>query len=112
MLDPIAASRLVRLLVSIIFVGLTVPAHAADRPFVDPPMLSSRHGELVVHLDTAPGAFWIDGRRFDGMLYNGAYMPPIWRVRPGETRWSSSQRYAATVSSTGPDIRGSLLRRQ
>jgi suppressor of ftsI len=85
MLDPIAASRLVRLLLSIIVVGLTVPALAADRPFVDPPMLSSREGRLVVHLDPAPGAFWIDGRRFDGMLYNGAYIPPIWRLRPGDT---------------------------
>ena len=84
MLDPRAASRLCRLLVSIILVGLTVPALAADRPFVDPPMLSSSHGQLVVPLDTAPGAFWIDGRRFDGLLYNGAYIPPVWRVRPGD----------------------------
>jgi suppressor of ftsI len=52
---------------------------------VDPPTLSSRHGELVVHLDTAPGAFWIDGRRVDGILYNGADILPSWRVRPGET---------------------------
>jgi len=81
---PIAASRLCRLLVSILVVGLTGPALAADRPFVDPPMLSSSHGQLVVHLDTAPGVFWIDGRRFDGMLYNGAYIPPVWRVRPGD----------------------------
>src|SRR5215813_6914560 len=84
MRDPIAASRLCRLLVSILVVGLTGPALAADRPFVDPPMLSSSPGQLVVHLDTAPWVFWIDGRRFDGMLYNGAYIPPVWRVRPGD----------------------------
>jgi hypothetical protein len=42
MLDPIVASRLFRLLVSIIFVGLAVPALAADRPFMDPPMLFNR----------------------------------------------------------------------
>lgn len=63
LIDPIAASRPFGLLVSSIVVGLTVPALAADRPFLDPPLLSSRHGQLVVHLDTAPGAFWIDGRR-------------------------------------------------
>jgi FtsP/CotA-like multicopper oxidase with cupredoxin domain len=84
MLDPIAASRLFRLLVSSIFVGMPVPTLAADRPFVDPPLPSSCHGRVVVHLDTDPEAFWIDSRRFDGMPYNGAYMLPIWRVCPGD----------------------------
>jgi suppressor of ftsI len=71
--------------VPFIFIGLAVPALAADRPFVDPPMLSSSHGQLVVHLQTALGLFWVDGRRFDGMLYHSAYIPPVWRMRPGDT---------------------------
>ena len=54
-------------------------------PLVDPPVLSSAGGKLAVELEAAPGAFEIAGQHFDGMLYNGVYLPPVWRVRPGDT---------------------------
>ena len=60
-------------------------AQGQDRLFVNPPMLSSRDGRLDVDLVTAPGTYTIDGHQFEGMLYNGAYMPPVWRVRLGDT---------------------------
>src|SRR6516225_10281830 len=51
-----------------------------DRVFANPPMLSSRDGRLDVELVAAPGMYTIDGHQFQGMLYNGAYVPPVWRV--------------------------------
>ena len=54
--------------------------------FANPPMLSSRDGRLDVELVAAPGTYTIDGRQFQGMLYNGAYVQPVWRVRLGSAR--------------------------
>jgi FtsP/CotA-like multicopper oxidase with cupredoxin domain len=48
-------------------------------------MLSSRNGGLAVDLTAAPGSHSIQGRSYPGMLYNGAYVPPVWRVQPGDT---------------------------
>jgi FtsP/CotA-like multicopper oxidase with cupredoxin domain len=48
-------------------------------------MLSSRDGRLDVDLVVAPATYTIDGHQFHGMLYNGAYIPPVWRVRSGDT---------------------------
>ena len=56
-----------------------------DRVFANPPMLSSRDGRLDVELVAAPGMYAIDGHQFQGMLYNGAFVPPVWRVRLGDT---------------------------
>ena len=56
-----------------------------DRVFANPPMLSSRDGRLDVELVAAPGMYTIDGHQFQGMLYNGAFVPPVWRVRLGDT---------------------------
>jgi FtsP/CotA-like multicopper oxidase with cupredoxin domain len=50
-----------------------------------PHVLVSRHGELHVDLTAAPGEYIIDGERFEGMLYNDAYIPPVWRLKPGDT---------------------------
>jgi hypothetical protein len=43
------------------------PVPAADHAFVAP-RCSSTHGRLVVHLDAAPGAFKVDGARFEAAL--------------------------------------------
>ena len=61
------------------------PAQSQDRVFANPPMLSSRDGRLDVELVAAPGTYTIDGHQFQGMLYNGAYLPPVWRVRSGDS---------------------------
>jgi len=61
------------------------PAQSQDRVFANLPMLSSRDGRLDVELVAAPGTYTIDGHQFQGMLYNGAYVPPVWRVRLGDS---------------------------
>jgi suppressor of ftsI len=60
-------------------------ARGEHHVFANPPMLSSRDGRLDVDLVSAPGTYTIDGHEFQGMLYNGAYLPQVWRVRPGDT---------------------------
>jgi suppressor of ftsI len=54
------------------------------QPLVEPSVLRSSHGQLVVELEAAPGTHLLDGRRLDGMFYNGSYLPELWRVRPGD----------------------------
>lgn len=53
--------------------------------FANPPMLSSRDGRLDIDLVAAPDTYTLNGRSFQGMLYNGAYITPVWRVRPGDS---------------------------
>jgi hypothetical protein len=52
----------------------------AGAPLFEPPVLASHAGRLTVDLDAAPGSFAIGGEQFTGMLYDGAYIPPVWRV--------------------------------
>jgi FtsP/CotA-like multicopper oxidase with cupredoxin domain len=59
------------------------PRHAHPI-FANPPMIVSRKGRLDVDLVAAPATYAIDDHRFQGMLYNGRYIPAIWRVRPGD----------------------------
>jgi FtsP/CotA-like multicopper oxidase with cupredoxin domain len=56
----------------------------AGGALVEPPVLASRAGRLTVELDAAPGSFAIGGEQFTGMLYDGAYIPPVWRVGAGD----------------------------
>ena len=51
--------------------------------FANPVMLSSDDGKLHVDLVAASATYTIGGHRFEGMLYNGQYMPPVWRLRSG-----------------------------
>jgi FtsP/CotA-like multicopper oxidase with cupredoxin domain len=60
-------------------------AQSQYRVFANPPMLSSRDGRLDVDLVASPGPYTINGHQFQGVLYNGAYIPPVWRVRLGDT---------------------------
>ena len=60
-------------------------AQSQDHVFANPPMLSSRDGRLDVDLVASPGPYTINGHQFQGVLYNGAYIPPVWRVRLGDT---------------------------
>jgi FtsP/CotA-like multicopper oxidase with cupredoxin domain len=61
-----------------------VSARAAAGELVDPPTLRSANGRLLVQLSAAPAPIIIGEHRFDGMLYNGAYIPELWRVGPGD----------------------------
>jgi FtsP/CotA-like multicopper oxidase with cupredoxin domain len=47
-------------------------------------MLYSRHGELHVDLVAAPAAYTLGDQQFQGMLYNGQYLPPVWRLQSGD----------------------------
>jgi suppressor of ftsI len=72
--------------------------HPQEHTFANPPMLYSRDGHLHVDLAAAPATCTIAGHQFQGMLYNGVpstrgvrvlgwngqYMPPVWRLRPGD----------------------------
>jgi FtsP/CotA-like multicopper oxidase with cupredoxin domain len=53
--------------------------------FANPPMISSRDGKLHVDLVAAPATYTIGAHVFQGMLYNGQYVPPVWRLRSGDT---------------------------
>ena len=50
-----------------------------------PPALVRRNGRLHVDLTAAPGSYTISGERFAGMLYDDACIPPVWRLKPGDT---------------------------
>lgn len=54
-------------------------------PLPEVPSLRSHDHQLVVHLTAAPGKHSIAGQTFEGMLYNGAYVPDVWRLRGGDT---------------------------
>jgi suppressor of ftsI len=53
-------------------------------PFANPVTLTSRDGKLDVDLVAADASYTIEGHHFQGMVYNGQYMPAIWRVRAGD----------------------------
>lgn len=60
-------------------------SNEATHSFANPPTLASRDGKLHVDLVAAPATYTIDGHQFQGMLYNGEYLPPVWRVLAGDT---------------------------
>lgn len=62
-----------------------IDATIQNPSLVLPPELASAEGKLTVKLLAAPGKFEIADQQFEGMLYNGAYLPPVWRVQPGDT---------------------------
>jgi FtsP/CotA-like multicopper oxidase with cupredoxin domain len=41
--------------------------------------------QLRVDLTAGRSEFTIGGEQFQGMLYNHAYIPPVWRLEPGDT---------------------------
>jgi len=52
--------------------------------FREPPVIASRHGELNVTLTAAEVAVNIGGTRVTAGVYDGSYIPPTLRVRPGD----------------------------
>src|SRR5262245_3020720 len=67
------------------FANDEVALPAPGQPLATPPVLVRRHGQLHVDLTAAPGEYVIGGERFQGMLYNDSYIPPVWRLKPGDT---------------------------
>jgi FtsP/CotA-like multicopper oxidase with cupredoxin domain len=65
--------------------GRVSRADDAASGFANPPMLSSRDGQLHVDLTAALATYTINGHQFQGMLYNGSYMPSVWRLHAGDS---------------------------
>ncbi|WP_246799313.1 multicopper oxidase family protein [Bradyrhizobium sp. CCBAU 51753] len=61
------------------------PKTPAPEPLIQPPEISSANGMLDTAIAAAPGQVQLGDRAFAGLLYNGAYVPPILRVRLGDT---------------------------
>jgi FtsP/CotA-like multicopper oxidase with cupredoxin domain len=57
----------------------------AAETFRQPPAVASRAGVLRMSLAPGPATVNVAGRRVVLMAYNGAYIPPTLRVRPGDT---------------------------
>ena len=53
-------------------------------PFYDPPVVSSVNGVLNADLTAAAQRVTISGKTVNARVYNGAFMPPVLRVRPGD----------------------------
>ena len=77
------SSTLCLVIVSVVLAAAL--AGAAPPPFANPPELASVGGQLTGTLTVAPGEVEIAGKRFTTTLYDGAYMPPVLRVQPGDT---------------------------
>jgi len=60
-------------------------AAGAQQPLIQPSEIRSKDGVLKVALSAAPGRVQLGDFAFPGLLYNGAYMPPLLRVRLGDT---------------------------
>ncbi len=78
------SARVVLLSTAIICSCACTPRDGIGQPFANPVMLASHDGKLHVDLVAAPAAYTIGGHQFEGMLYNRRYMPPVWRLRPGD----------------------------
>jgi suppressor of ftsI len=53
--------------------------------FRNPPELRSENGLLQTRLEIASATLEIAGQRVTTTVYNGLYMPPVLRLRPGDT---------------------------
>ena len=57
----------------------------ASEMFREPPVVESRAGVLRTSLTAAPSLVRVAGRDATLMVYNGSYIPPTLRARPGDT---------------------------
>jgi FtsP/CotA-like multicopper oxidase with cupredoxin domain len=64
--------------------GVLAQRDALGPPLASPQVLTSANGVLALQLDAAAGTYEVAGQRFEGRLYNGAYIPPFLRLRPGD----------------------------
>src|SRR4051794_41010782 len=61
-------------------------ADAAQRqPLIQPSEIRSENGVLKATITAAPGRVQLGDFAFPGLLYNGAYLPPLLRPRLGDT---------------------------
>jgi FtsP/CotA-like multicopper oxidase with cupredoxin domain len=55
------------------------------RPLIQPAEIRSENGILKATITAAPGRVQLGDFAFPGLLYNGAYLPPLLRPRLGDT---------------------------
>ena len=77
-------THLIALSIAVVCMYACTPRSGTGQPFANPVMLTSRDGKLHVNLVPADAAYTIGGHQFQGMLYNGRYMPSAWRLRSGD----------------------------
>ena len=77
-------TRLISLYFAIVCACAVGQSNNVNHSFANPRMLTSRDGKLQVDLFAAPATYTVDGHQFQGMLYNGDYLPPVWRLRSGD----------------------------
>ena len=53
--------------------------------FQNPPEIKSVNGELRTTFSVAAATFKVDGQTVTSAVYNGKYIPPVLRLRPGDT---------------------------
>ena len=53
--------------------------------FQNPPEIKSVNGELRTTFSVAAATFQVDGQTVTSAVYNGKYIPPVLRLRPGDT---------------------------
>src|SRR5712692_951789 len=60
-------------------------ASTAREPLLQPSEIRSQNGVLNTALTAAPGRVQLGDFAFPGLLYNASYVPPLLRVRLGDT---------------------------
>jgi suppressor of ftsI len=90
-----------------------MPDPAAIPVLPDPPSISSSNGILNVSLTPSPSTMTFNGKTYPVNLYNGLYVPPVWRFNPGDTikllltdRMSPSISGPETLLSRRARVRG------
>ena len=78
------SADLIVLSIAIICTYACTKRNGTGQLFANPVMVTSHDGKLHVDLVAAPATYTIGGHRFQGMLYNGQYMPPLWRLHAGD----------------------------
>jgi FtsP/CotA-like multicopper oxidase with cupredoxin domain len=56
-----------------------------EETFREPAVLSSKGGELRARLEVAERTIEVDGTLVTTTIYNGQYVPPVLRLKPGDT---------------------------
>jgi suppressor of ftsI len=63
----------------------SVAAAQSQAPLIQPTEIRSNEGVLNAVITAAPGRVQLGEFAFPGLLYNGSYLPPLLRVRLGDT---------------------------
>src|SRR5205809_6217505 len=77
-------THVIALGIAVVCTYACTPRSGVGQPFANPVMLSSDDGKLHVDLVCGPPTEKIGDHRFEGMLYNGQYIPPVWRLHSGD----------------------------